>query len=393
MFANGTPKSIFLRYVQAIIFPLPLPARRQQKSSSLVANFRDHSPIGMYPFTIHPLSPTSRASIQHKIDHKTKPVGSLGRLEELALQICLIQQTAEPALTLPTMVIFAGDHGITHEKVSLYPREVTYQMVFNFLQEGAAINVLSRQNGLQVKVVDAGVDFDFPNHPLLLRRKIRRGTTNFLQNTAMSRVELEAAIQAGAEVVQTLAKEGCNTIGFGEMGIGNTSAAALIMHKLTTYSLEECVGKGTGLADEAQQHKLHILSQAVYFHKNLANNPLMVLQTFGGFEIAMLCGAFLQAAASRMVVLVDGFIATSALLVAAALHPAVLEYCIFCHVSDEKGHRKMLDFLQARPLLQLGMRLGEGTGVALAFPLIKAAVSFINEMASFESAGVSTENT
>ncbi|ACU61926.1 nicotinate-nucleotide--dimethylbenzimidazole phosphoribosyltransferase [Chitinophaga pinensis] len=345
----------------------------------------------MTTFHIAPLNNDITAALQHKIDSKTKPIGSLGQLEKLALQIGRIQQTQTPALNKPTIVVFAGDHGVAHEGVSPFPQEVTYQMVFNFLQGGAAINVFTKQNGIAIKVVDAGVNFDFNQHPGLVHAKVALGTKSFLHEAAMTPAQCETAIERGAAVVKELHEQGCNVIGFGEMGIANTSAAAVIMSLLCDIPLEQCIGRGTGLDDEGLIRKKVILAESMIRHNKIEKTPLNVLSTFGGFEIAMMCGAMLQAAAAGMLILVDGFITTSALLVAAKINEQILDYCLFTHQSNEQGHSLMLAHLKAVPLLSLGMRLGEGTGAAVAYPVIQAAVSFLNEMASFESAGVSNK--
>ncbi|MEK8016741.1 MAG: nicotinate-nucleotide--dimethylbenzimidazole phosphoribosyltransferase [Candidatus Parabeggiatoa sp.] len=339
-------------------------------------------------FNIKAISKDKAGELQHKIDHKTKPLGALGRLEPLALQIGCLQNTLTPSIEKPTIVVFAGDHGITAEGVSPYPQAVTYQMVFNFLAGGAAINVLAKQHEIALKIIDAGVNFDFAAHPLLINAKIGLGTKNFLIEAAMSEHACEHAIDKGAEIVTQIQADGCNTLGFGEMGIGNTSSAAVLMHLLTDKSLDECVGSGTGLDETGIQHKLKVLKQAVA-NRKITKSPLTVLSTYGGFEIAMMVGAYLQAAELKMLILVDGFIATAALLVALKLYPNLLDYCIFTHQSQEKGHQKLLESLKASPVCNLEMRLGEGTGVAIAFPIIQAAVNFLNDMASFEEAGVS----
>ena len=327
--------------------------------------------------------------LQDKINNKTKPHGALGKLEKLALEIGMIQATPDPRIRKPAMVVFAGDHGIVSTGVSPYPQEVTQQMVLNFLSGGAAINVFARQNGMDLLIVDAGVNGDLPDHPALIKRKVGYGTRNMVQDSAMSLADSQIAMEAGAEIVNNLHAEGCNTIGFGEMGIGNTSAASLLMSHFCSLPLADCVGSGTGLDTYGIAKKLQILSQVQEKHQAQTNNPLEVLATFGGYEIAMICGAFLQAAAKRMLILVDGFIASAALLPAMAMQPSIMDYCIFSHLSNEQGHRKMLDFFGKEPVLQLDLRLGEGTGAALALPIVQAAVNFLNEMASFESAGVS----
>jgi nicotinate-nucleotide--dimethylbenzimidazole phosphoribosyltransferase len=336
-----------------------------------------------------PLDRSLQAELQHIIDTKTKPPGSLGRLESLALQIGLIQRTAKPRIERPAMIVFAGDHGIAAEGVSSYPQEVTVQMVANFLAGGAAINAISRSVGMTLEVVDAGVATALPATDGLIDVAIRRGgTRNFAHEAAMTRDEALRAIGAGAARVRHHASLGTNVIGFGEMGIANTSAAACLMSRLCGLPIDVCVGRGTGLSNEGVNHKRDVLAQALERHPHSAD-PVDTLATFGGFEIAMIAGACLAAAKARMTILVDGFIATSALLVAHAISRDVLDYCVFAHASNEAGHARMLRYFEAAPLLQLDLRLGEGTGAALALPLLRAAAAFIGEMASFESAGVS----
>lgn len=331
--------------------------------------------------------------LQHKINTKTKPLGALGTLETIALKIGILQNTTSPKLSKPTLLVFAGDHGVVaNHPVSPFPQEVTSQMVFNFLQGGAAINVFCKQHNIDLKVVDAGVNFDFENTPNLIHAKINNGTNDYTQTKAMSIADCEKAIEAGKELVTKQFSQGTNIIGFGEMGIGNTSAAALLMSAYTKLPLATCVGKGTGLDTQGVNTKLEILSKAQKLHPK-QQDALATLATFGGYEIAMMTGAFLQAAALNMVILVDGFIVTSALLAAHAMNPDVLENCIFSHCSNEQGHRKMLDFLKVDAVLNLGLRLGEGTGAALVYPIIQSSVNFLNEMASFESAEVSNANS
>jgi nicotinate-nucleotide--dimethylbenzimidazole phosphoribosyltransferase len=328
--------------------------------------------------------------LQHKIDNKTKPLGSLGKLEDIALQIGQIQNTTSPELKNPTIIVFAADHGLADAGVSPFPKEVTHQMVLNFLNGGAAINVLSKQNGINLKVVDAGIDADFDNNPNLIHAKIAKGTKNILETPAMTIEECKKAIETGKEIVQNQFNEACNVIGFGEMGIGNTSSASLLMSKITAIPIEDCVGKGTGHNDEGLKRKKEILKQAFEKHQ-LDSDPIKILATYGGFEIAMMTGAYLKAAELNMTILVDGFIVTSALLVAYKINPLILENCIFTHTSNEQGHLHMLEYLNAKPILNLEMRLGEGTGAAVAYPIIKSAVNILNQMASFEDAGVSNK--
>lgn len=341
--------------------------------------------------TVPRVSADCISQLQAKIDGKTKPLGALGRLERLALQIGQIQETLSPELKQPVMLVFAADHGVATAGVSPFPQEVTRQMVWNFLGGGAAINVFARQNGMAVRVVDAGVNHDFGGIDGLVDAKIGFGTRNFLEEPAMTLHQCEAAIRKGAVLAAQEIEQGSNVLGFGEMGIGNTSSAAIITSKLCGVPLEQCVGRGTGLDDTGLQKKQTLLAGAVARH-DVGNNPLDVLTTFGGFEIAMMAGAMLGAAQRGALLLIDGYIATSALLVAASLQPAIKDYCVFAHESGEPGHARQLAWLGVEPLLSLDMRLGEGTGAALAYPLVQAAVSFMNEMASFESAGVSGRN-
>ncbi|MEF3073649.1 nicotinate-nucleotide--dimethylbenzimidazole phosphoribosyltransferase [Methylobacter sp. Wu1] len=338
-------------------------------------------------FSIAPLSSALRPALLHKIDQKIKPLGALGHLETLALQIGLIQNSLTPRLNKPCLIIFAGDHGIAEAGVSAYPQAVTAQMVANFLAGGAAISVFARQHSMELLVVDAGVNADLDSHTALISAKIAKGTRNFLTEPAMTGQQCLEALQAGAEIVSRQHRLGCNCIGFGEMGIGNTSSAALLMHVLTGVPLEQCAGRGTGLNDEQLRNKVSVLQQALDRHPDIAE-PLAVLATFGGFEIAMMTGAYLKAAELGMLIPVDGFIASSALLVASRLHPQVLDYCVFSHVSREQGHQALLKHFNARALINLDLRLGEGSGIALAFPLLQSAVLMLNEMASFDEAGV-----
>lgn len=330
------------------------------------------------------------AELRRIIDMKTKPPGSLGRLESLALQMGLIQRTTKPRIERPAMIVFAGDHGIAKEGVSSFPQEVTAQMVANFLTGGAAINALSRSVGMSLEVVDAGVATPIPIDHGYERLSLGLGTRNFAQEPAMSRETALEGIARGAARVRHHASLGTNVIGFGEMGIANTSAAACLMSRLCDLPIDECVGRGTGLDDHGLAHKRDVLGRALALHRN-EGDAIDTLATFGGFEIAMIAGAYLAAACEGMTILVDGFIATSALLVAAKIAPEVLDYCVFAHASNETGHRRMLAHFDAAPLLELDLRLGEGTGAALALPILRAAVAFIDEMASFESAGVSNK--
>lgn len=335
---------------------------------------------------------TLQEQLQQKINNKTKPPGALGMLEELALKIGLIQNSLSPTINKPHIVVFAGDHGIAATgKVNPYPQAVTAQMVLNFVNSGAAINVFTKQHKIGLTVVDAGVNFDFDTSLPIVHAKINHGTADYSRYDAMSIDEVNTAIEKSGSIVQALFDARCNTIGFGEMGIGNTSSASLIMHHLLNLPLSECVGRGTGADDTQLQRKLDTLEDVSKLHElnRYDITAQQLLCRIGGFEIAMMAGAYLKAAELKMIIVVDGFIATSALLVAKQYSEAITDRCVFAHCSDENGHRKMLEHLNVKPVLQLGMRLGEGTGAALAIPLLQSAVAFLNEMDSFESAGVS----
>jgi nicotinate-nucleotide--dimethylbenzimidazole phosphoribosyltransferase len=347
-------------------------------------------------FSIPRLDTAIVSALQQRVDHKTKPLGALGRLERLAVQIGQVQQSLTPSLANPHLLVFAGDHGAARAGVSAFPQEVTWQMVENFLAGGAAINVFARHNGLALHVIDAGVAHDFGQHDGLIKlvdAKIAQGTRNYLDEAAMSAEQRDAALSKGAEIARQLAGEGCKVLGFGEMGIGNTASASLLTHCLTGTPLADCIGRGTGLDDTGLARKRALLAQAVGRAALPANaDPLTVLAEFGGFEMAMMAGAMLAAAERGVLLLIDGFIVTAALLVAARIAPEIRDYCVFCHHSAEPGHRALLDALQADALLDLGLRLGEGTGAALAWPLVNAAAAFLKEMASFDSAGVSEKS-
>ena len=344
------------------------------------------------PPTVPPLARELTGALRTRIDQKTKPPGSLGRLEEIALQLGLMQGTTHPVLRAPVVLVFAGDHGLAREGVSPFPPEVTPQMVFNFLAGGAGINVLARLSNLPVKVIDAGVAADLPDHPDLFKLKVRAGTRNALHEPALTLDEVNLCLERGAGVVADLARQGTNAILPGEMGIGNSSAAALITSALLGLPLTECVGVGAGHDKAGVARKLEILSRVQARHAD-ATTPHAALAAFGGCEIAMMAGAMLEAASRRMLVMVDGIIATSAFLVAARVNPAVLDYALFSHVSGDGPHRKTVQALDGRPLIDLSLRLGEATGAAMAWPIVRAAVAFLEEMATFESAGVSERAT
>ena len=342
--------------------------------------------------------PQLTQALQHKLDHKTKPLGSLGRLEQLALRIGQILGTESPRLEQPQMVVFAGDHGLAARGVSAFPSDVTWQMVENFLAGGAAVSVLARQHGLALTVVDCGVARDFapraavPGQPQLLVRKVAAGTQDASTGPAMTAAQCAQALENGMDVVRGLPG---NALLLGEMGIGNTSVASLLLSRLCGVSLQDCTGAGTGLDAAGVARKRAVLAQALAVNEG-AVNPLDALAALGGFEVATLVGAVLQAASERRVIVVDGFITSAAVLVASRLQPHVLQRCVFAHGSAEPGHAHMLAHLlpgqQAQPLLDLGLRLGEGSGAALAWPLLQSACAVLREMASFEAAGVATQS-
>jgi len=331
------------------------------------------------------------AELKRRIDDKTKPRGSLGRLEDLALQLGLIQGTLAPDVSSAALYVFAADHGIAREGVSAYPQTVTAQMVRNFLQGGAAISVFAKLNGMRLRVVDAGVAQPCEAHPLLVSRRIGAGTRSFLDAPAMTAAERDAALRAGAELMRKARAEGIRVVALGDMGIGNTSSASVLTSLSVGTPLERCVGRGAGLDDAGLRRKLAVLQKAMAA-RGTPREPLDRLRVYGGYEIAMLAGALAEAAQQRMVILVDGYIVSAALAIAADLEPAILRCCVFCTRSAEPGHDLLLARFQATPLLDLALRLGEGTGAALAYPLVKAAAAFLNEMATFESAQVSRKS-
>ena len=330
---------------------------------------------------------------QQHLDSLTKPLGSLGQLEAVAAQYVAWREEAVPRIAGKAVYVFAGDHGITEEGVSAYPREVTSQMVRNFLSGGAAINVLARQMNSDIVVIDVGVDADFDGVPGLLHRKVRRGTRNFARQAAMTEAELNAALQVGIDLATEAAAQGRTVIALGEMGIGNTSAATAITAALTGKPVFELTGRGTGLDAPRCARKAEIIAKALRLHfGDFAANrpePLDILRSVGGFEIAAITGAVLGATAKRIAVVIDGFICTAGAAVACALAPNARFGIIAGHLSQEPGHRALLETMGVKPVLQLDLRLGEGTGAVLTFPLIESAVRLYNEMATFGSAGVS----
>ena len=329
--------------------------------------------------------PALSVQLQQKLNNKTKPLGSLGQLETLAQQLGLILQTESPVLQAPQLVVFAADHGLAKHGVSAYPSDVTWQMVNNFLAGGAAVSVLARQHGLTLTIADCGVMHTFKPQQGLYACKVAYGTADSSQQPAMSAEQGARALSNGQELVKSLPG---NALLLGEMGIGNTSAASMLLARLADLPIDQCVGAGTGLDQQGIDRKTKILQQVLNLHAH-AHEPLQALAAFGGFEIATMVGAIFEAAASNRVIVVDGFITSAAVLVASKIEPLVLQRCVFAHRSDERGHVLLLEQLQAKSLLDLQLRLGEGSGAALAWPLLVSACNVLTQMASFESAGVS----
>ncbi len=345
----------------------------------------------MRNFKIEKPDESLRGAIREKIDNLNKPKGSLGLLETLAEQICMIQQTLTPTLQHPCHLLFGGDHGIEREGVSVSPRDVTWQQMINFTHGGGGVNMFCRQNGFTLYIIDMGVDYDLTAYPDILNRKIARGTKNFLYEPAMSEAEFNQAIETGCELVDLCHQDGCNIICMGEMGIANTSPSSIWMHLFGNIPLDECIGAGAGLGTPGLQHKRVILRQAVdNFNKLRAQsgNKEEALPYFAGFEMAGALGAMLRAAELKMTVLVDGFIMSACMLAASQIYPEVLHYAVFGHCGDESGHKRMLDLMHATPILHLGMRLGEGTGALCAYPIVESAVRMVNEMNNFENAHI-----
>jgi nicotinate-nucleotide--dimethylbenzimidazole phosphoribosyltransferase len=337
---------------------------------------------------IQPVDEAFIAKAQAKLDNKTKPLGSLGRLEEIARRLAAITEDISPEMAKKVIFTFAGDHGIVEEGVSAFPKEVTPQMVLNFLRGGAGVNVLARHVGAEVRVVDIGVDYDFDPAPGLIIRKIAKGTRNFAKESAMTREEAIAAIEVGIAIADQAKQEGIALVGTGEMGIGNTSPSSAIIAAFAGCTVREVTHRGTGINDEALERKISIIDAALALHSPDPLDPLDVLAKVGGLEIAGIAGLVLGCAANRIPVVVDGFISTAGALIASEMHPHVRDYIFAAHSSVEIGHRLMLERIGAQPLLDLQLRLGEGTGAALAMGLIEAASKILNEMATCAEAGV-----
>ncbi len=340
----------------------------------------------MRTFDIQPVDRRMVPAVQQKIDNLNKPKGSLGRLEELAMQLCLVQQTLSPKLSRPCHLLLGGDHGIEREGVSVSPREVTWQQMVNFTHGGGGVNMFCRQHGFKLHIVDVGVDYDLSSVPGIIHQKIARGTRNFRYEAAMNDDEFNRTLEVGVSLVDNCYSEGCNVVSIGEMGIANTSPSSIWMHRFCHIPLQECIGAGAGLDNAGIRHKYEILSEAD------ANCPATsiadVIRYFGGFEMVAAIGAMLRAAELHLIILIDGFIMTACALAATQLYPAAQDYMIFTHCGDESGHRRMLDSMGAKALLSLGLRLGEGTGALCAFPIVDSACRMINEMNNFKDAEI-----
>jgi nicotinate-nucleotide--dimethylbenzimidazole phosphoribosyltransferase len=340
---------------------------------------------GRVPFVapyITPVDETLKPTLRALLDGKAKPLGSLGRIEELAIQIGLIQGRLDPQADRAQLLVFAGDHGLNEEGVSSYPSGVTAAMVGVFLSGKASVNAFARAADVEVQVIDAGVAVDLPPHPNLISAKVRAGSRNAAREAALTWDETAKALAKGVELAEAAAKGGADIVILGEMGIGNSAASALIMHRLAPAPLDACIGAGAGHDEAGLARKTAVLRRAA--ERTDVAHPLEVLAEFGGYEIAMMAGAVLGAAAQRRIVIVDGFISTAAALVAIRLRPEALNYCVFSHLSDEQGHRIMLNAMGVRPLLDLGLRLGEGSGGVLAAPLVRAAARLLTETVSLE---------
>lgn len=344
----------------------------------------------MRQFNIPSINHAFDSAIWDKIDNLNKPKGSLGQLEDIACQICQIQETLSPSLEHPCHILFGSDHGIEREGVSASPRAVTWQQMINFTKGGAGVNMFCRQHGFDLHIVDVGVDFDLSDYLQITNRKINKGTKNFLYEAAMSKDEFNRAIEIGCEMVDVCRQKGCNILSIGEMGIANTSASSVWMSLLGNLPIKQCVGKGSGLSQTDIIKKQQILSQAIIRFQESAQpiTPVEIIRHFGGFEMVAAIGAILRAAETRTIIIIDGFIMSACMLAASLLYPEVREYAIFGHCGNEEGHQKLLQQMNAQPLLRLNLRLGEGTGALCAYPIIESAVRMVNEMNNFQDANI-----
>ena len=338
---------------------------------------------------IKPLDQEVMAQAQARLDNLTKPQGSLGKLEMLAVKTCAMQRTLAAKVDKKVILTFAGDHGVVAEGISTFPQEVTPQMVYNFLAGGAGVNVLARHVGAEVRVIDVGVAAPLDDAEGLLAKKVRLGTDNMTKGPAMGEADALAAIKVGMEVAQDAIDDGAEILGTGDMGIGNTTPSAALFAALLPAGVAEVTGRGTGIDDATLEHKIVVIEKALAVNKDNMGTPLAALAAVGGLEIAGICGAILAAGANKTPIVVDGFISSAAALVAIKLAPNVLDYCFFSHMSAEQGHRIFFEKMDLAPLLHLDLRLGEGTGAALSMGLVDAGLKIMNEMATFGEAGVS----
>lgn len=344
----------------------------------------------MRTFDIKPLDASLGQELQKRINHLSKPLGSLGRLEGLAVRIGQIHGTLNPVLHKPYNIIFCADHGIVEEGISKSPKEVTWQVVLNMLSGGAGVCYLSRQHGVTLRVIDVGVDYDFRGDERLIHQKVRSSTRSYLHQAAMTMEEMLQAIEVGVSEIDHVHALGCNIVSLGEMGITNTAASAVWMSLLSGIDLNRCVGRGSGLDEDGVRYKREVLAKAIENYKKSyqQQDAMSVIRYFGGYEMVAAVGAMLRAAELRIPILIDGFIMTACILAASRINRQVLDYAVYGHQSDEAGHALLLDYLGAKPLLQLGLRLGEGSGAVCAYPLLVSAVGMLQEMSSFAEAGV-----
>ncbi len=360
---------------------------QQQETTTTTGNFSSDD-LKALCRAIEPEDAAIRQQAQARLDNLTKPRGSLGKLEMLAARTCAITGRLDCHLSRKVILTFAADHGVTEEGVSIFPPEVTCQMIHNFLGGGAGVNVLARHAGAEVRVIDVGAAGDV-EAPGLIKRKVRPGTANIAKGPAMSEDEALAAIRVGIDSARDAIADGAGILGTGEMGIGNTTPSAALFAALLPVPVGQVTGLGTGLDERARQHKVRVIEQALAVNQARLARPLTALAAVGGLEIAAICGVILEAAKSRVPVVVDGFISSAGALAAMRLQPLARDYCFFSHMSAEQGHKIFFAEMELEPLLHLDLRLGEGTGAALAMGLMEAGLKIMNEMATFDEAGVS----
>lgn len=342
----------------------------------------------MRSYHIKALNEEFRKTAQDRIDSLAKPVGSLGKLEGAARKISTIQNTLKPELKNPHHILFVADHGIVAEGVSPSPKEITWQQAINITQNGAGINIFTTQHNFKLLIIDAGTDYDFPKNLGIIDRKIRKSSRNFLHEAALTEEEVNLALAYGEEIVDMVAKNNCNILSIGELGIGNTSVASIWMSLLTNIPLQQCVGAGSGLSETFTRHKYEVLQQSIHRY-NGPITPMSVMREFGGLEMVMAVGAMLRAAELQMTILIDGFLMSNSLLMASKINHEVEQYALFSHKSEERGHILLLEYLGVEPLLHLNFCLGEGTGAVCAYPLVESSVRMMNQMKSFEESRIS----